>query len=145
MESSNNVNVLADVIQAKGDIRYGTTAGIQCSCMSLMSICWSIVKTIARWDSDDLDRILQNGDCLFKSLSIYRLLGVEDLPAEVSNCGHVFRIELLENKAREITLYTYLMSLTETVSSSDLIGNGALLFVSGYVLGFIVEAVFLSV
>ena len=43
MENSNNVNVLADVIQAthhQGDIRYGTTAGIQCSRMSIMSICW---------------------------------------------------------------------------------------------------------
>ena len=107
MENSNKVNVLADVIQAthhQGYIHYGTQ-GIQCSCMSLMSICWSIVKTIARWDSDDLDRILQNGDSLFKSLSIFRLLGIEDLPAEVNICGYVVRIELLENKTEEITLF----------------------------------------
>ena len=38
-------------------------AGIQCSCMSLMSVC-------------DLDMILENGDRLFKSLNQYRLLGV---------------------------------------------------------------------
>ena len=74
-----------------------------------------IVKTIARWDSDDLNRILQNGDCLFKSLHIFRLLGVEDLPAEVNIRGHVVRIELLENKTGEITLNTYLISLTEIV------------------------------
>lgn len=101
MENSNNVNVLADVIQAthhQGDIRYDTIAGIQCSRMSIMSICWGIVKTIARWDSDELDRILQNGDCLFKSLHIFRLLGVEDLPTEVNIRGYVVRIELLENK-----------------------------------------------
>ena len=110
------------VIQAthhKGDIRYGTTAGIQCSCMSLMSICWSVVKAIARWDSDDLDRNLQNGDCLFKFLSKFRLLGVEDLPAEVNICSHVVRIDLLENKTGEITLSMYLISLIEIVSSSD--------------------------
>ena len=59
-----------------------------------MSICWSIVKTIGRWDSDDLDRILQNGNCLFKYFIIFRLLGVEDLPAEVNICGQVVRIEL---------------------------------------------------
>ena len=77
-----------------------------------MSICWSIVKTIARWDSDDLDRILQNGDCLFKSLSIFRSLGIEDLKVEVNICGHVVRIELLENRTGEITLNAYLISLT---------------------------------
>ena len=63
-----------------------------------LCICWGIVKTIARWDSDELDRILQNGDCLFKSLHIFRLLGVEDLPTEVNIRGYVVRIELLENK-----------------------------------------------
>ena len=43
-------------------------------------------------------KFLQNGDCLFKSLSIFGLLGVEYLPAELSICGQVVRIELLENK-----------------------------------------------
>ena len=119
MEHSNNVNVLADVVQAthhQVDIRCGATPGIQCSCISLMSICWRIFKTIARLDSDDLDRILQNGDCLYKSLSIFRLLGVEHLPVELNICGQVVRIELLENKTGETTLNTYLISLTEIVA-----------------------------
>ena len=92
MENSNNVNVLADVDQAthhQGDICYGTTTGIQCSCMSLMSISWRILKTIARWDNDDLNKILQNGDCLFKSLSIFRLPDVEHLPAELNKTGEI--------------------------------------------------------
>ena len=49
MENSNNVNVLADVANVthhQGDIRYGATTGIQCSCMSLKSICWSILNWI---------------------------------------------------------------------------------------------------
>ena len=101
--------------------------------------CWSTVKAITRWDSDDLDRILQNGDCLFKSLSLFRLLGVEDLPAEINIYGQVARIELLENKIGELTLNTYLISLTEIVSCNYNTGNGALLFVDGYVLGIIWE------
>ena len=65
------------------------------------------------------------------------MLGVDDLLAKVNICAQVARIELLENKTGEITLNTYLISLTETVSSSYNTGNGALLFVSGYVLGII--------
>ena len=40
-------------------------------------------KPVARWDSYDLDRILQNEDQLFKSLKMSRVLGVDDLPARV--------------------------------------------------------------
>ena len=58
----------------QGDIRYGTTADIQCSCISLMAVCWSCIKSISRWNSNDLDRILRKGDELFKSLSKFKLL-----------------------------------------------------------------------
>ena len=105
MENSNNVNVLANVVQAthhQGDIPSGIAAGIQCSCVSLKSISWRMLKTIARCDNDDLNRILQNGDCLYKFFSMFRLLGAEYLPAELNICGQVIRIELLENKTREI-------------------------------------------
>ena len=33
---------------------------------------------------NDLDIILENGDKLFKSLNMFRILGVNDLPARVS-------------------------------------------------------------
>ena len=104
MENSNNVNVLPVLF-------YGATAGFQCSCMSLMSVCWRILNTIARWDNGDLDRILQNGDL---QDSIFRLLGIERLPLNI--CGQAVRIELLENKTGKITLNTYLISLTKIVT-----------------------------
>ena len=50
--------------------------------MSLMSVCWTLFKSVSIWDSFDLDRILQKGDLLFKSVNNYRYLGMEDLPQE---------------------------------------------------------------
>ena len=65
------------VVQAthhQGDIRYGMSRGIQCSHMSLMSVCWTFFKSENIWDSFDLDCILQKGDLLFKSLNWDRRL-----------------------------------------------------------------------
>ena len=50
------------VVQAthqQGDIRYGMSRGIQCSCMSLMSVCWTLFKTESMRHSFDLDCMLQ--------------------------------------------------------------------------------------
>ena len=63
----------------ESDIRYGMSRGIQCSCMSLMSVCWTLFKSVRVWDSFDLGCILQKADLLFKSLDNYRYLGMEDL------------------------------------------------------------------
>ena len=48
----------------QGDLRYGATAGIQCSFMSLMSVCWNTFISATTWDGTDLDMILENGDRL---------------------------------------------------------------------------------
>ena len=50
------------VVQAthrQGDISNGMLRGMQCSCMSLMSVCWTLFKSVSIWDSFDLDCILQ--------------------------------------------------------------------------------------
>ena len=68
----------------QGDIRYGMSSrGIQCSCMSLMSVSWTLFKCESIWDSFDLDCILQKGDILFKSLNNYAYTGMEDIPQEI--------------------------------------------------------------
>ena len=59
----------------QGDIRYGMSRGIQCSCMSFISVCWTLFKSASIWDSFDLDCILQKGDLWFKSLNITDILG----------------------------------------------------------------------
>ena len=57
-------------IQLQADFCFGAIAGIQCSCMPLMSMYWSIFISVTTWDGPDLDMILENGDRLFKSLNI---------------------------------------------------------------------------
>ena len=85
MELSSFDTRIMKVVQAthhQGDIRYRMLTGIQCSCMSLMSVCWALFKSASIWDSFGLDCILQKGNLLFKSLNNYRNLEMEDLPQE---------------------------------------------------------------
>ena len=107
------------VVQAthhQSDIRYGMSKGKQCSCMSLMSVCWTSFKSASIWDSFDLDCILQKGDLLFKSLNNYRYLGMGVLPQEffIENSG--INVKFLNNRIGEITAAAYLVPITEIVS-----------------------------
>ena len=68
---SSIMNVV-QVTHHQGDIRYG-----------IMSVCWTLFKSVSIWDSFDLDCILQKGDLLFKSLNNYKYPGMEDLPQEI--------------------------------------------------------------
>ena len=67
----------------QGFERYGNSRGIQCSCMAMMAICWTLLKRIALRKPADLECILQKGDDLFKKLNLVRILSVDDLP---QNC-----------------------------------------------------------
>ena len=55
------VNIVQDTHHQE-DSRHGAPTGIQCSCMSIMPVCWNIFKSVARWDGYDLDRMLENGN-----------------------------------------------------------------------------------
>ena len=57
---------VAQVTHHQGDIRYRMARGIQCSSMSLISVCWTLFKSVSIWDLFDLDCILQEGVVLFK-------------------------------------------------------------------------------
>ena len=117
----------------QGDLRYGATAGIQCSCMSLRSVCCNTFTSVTTWDGTDLDMILENEDRLFKSLNQYRLLGVDDLRRTVNIYGHWVDILLLDNKTGEMTLNAHLISLREIIESCLYIESGALLTISRYI------------
>lgn len=54
------------------------TAGIQCVCNALFTICLSQVKVFT-WGKHDLDFILAEGGKLYKSLNTIDLLPVDDL------------------------------------------------------------------
>ena len=44
------------------------TAGFQCACNALFSICWSVIRNICNWMTSDLDHILMEGDKLHNHL-----------------------------------------------------------------------------
>ena len=109
--------------------------GIQCSGMSLLSVCWTLFKSASIWDSFDLDCILRKEDLLFKSLNNYRYLGMADLPQESYTENSAIKVKFLNNRTGEITAGAYLVSITEIVSDCQQIGTGALLFINNYILG----------
>ena len=113
MELSIRDYTIIKVVQAthhQGDIkygistgRYGISTGIQCSCMSLVSLRWTLFKSPALWDKFDLDWILGKGDQLFKFIGKFRNLGTEDLPQEFLTENSLINVQFLENKTGKIT------------------------------------------
>ena len=91
-----------------------------------MALFWSLTKSISRWDSNDLDRILRKGDEFFKSLNKFKLLGIEDLPTKMEIYSHSIDTALLENKTGEVTSSRYMTSIVDIVSNCSNLGNGAL-------------------
>ena len=79
-ECNNNIAKIVRASHHQGDSRYGISSGMQCSCMALMSICWTLFKRVALFDCLELDSILENGDQLFKTIQLFRYLGIDDLP-----------------------------------------------------------------
>ena len=138
MALSNFDTRVIKVVQAtlhQGDIRYGMSSGMQCSCMSLMSVYWILFKSARILDSFDINCILQKGDLLFKSLNNYRYRGVEDLTQELFIENLSINVEFLNNRTGEITPGAYLVSVTEIVSEIQQIGTGALFIINDYILG----------
>ena len=101
----------------QADARYGASRGIQCSCMSLMSINLILFKLPHCWDLMDLDSISQKGDELFKSISKFKCIGVEDLPHAFSIETCSICVDFLENSTGEITADKYLVSIMEIIVS----------------------------
>ena len=125
------------VVQAthhQGDVRYGISTDIQCSCMSLISVSWTLFRCPGQWDKLELDGMLGKRDQFFKSLGKFRYLGIEDLPQEFLTEGFEVNAQFLENKTREITGRAPLLSIVEIVNCVQQI---ALLIVNNYILGII--------
>ena len=99
------------------DVRYGASRGIQCSCLSLMSITWTLFRSPGLWDKFDLDSILGKEDQLFKFIGKLRYLRVEDLAQEFLVENSSANVKLLQNKTGEVTAEVYLISISEIVNS----------------------------
>ena len=98
--------------------------GIQRAYMSLMSVFWTLFKSVSKWGTFHLDYTLKKGDRLLKSLNNYSYL------ENVS-----INVEFLDNRREEIIAVTYLLSMTEIVSDCQQIGKGALSIVNNYIIG----------
>ena len=57
----------------QGDfIKFGQTAGIQCSSNCFFAICYAQFRKLSLWKTHDLDYVLDQGDLNFKNLGITR-------------------------------------------------------------------------
>ena len=66
------------VVQAthhQGDVRYCTSRGNQCLCISLVSVSWTLFRSPGLWDKFDLDCILCKGNQFYISLTNLIVLG----------------------------------------------------------------------
>ena len=61
------------------NLKYGETAGIQFILNAFTAVCFSAVKNASIWKPWNLDFILNQGDILMKSLSLYHALAVDEL------------------------------------------------------------------
>ena len=57
----------------QGHERFGTTAGMQCTCISLLSLCWSVIGKVSIWQSHDLDYIICTGYKIYKDLRCFKV------------------------------------------------------------------------
>ena len=63
----------------QGDKRFGETAGIQCACIALTELCWSVMRKVSIWRAADLDYIWESGDWVDKNFQRIGLLLVDYL------------------------------------------------------------------
>ena len=95
---------VVQVTHHHGDFRYGMSRGVQCSCISLMSVCWTLFKSTGILDFLEFDCILQKVDLLFKSLNNYICIRMEDLPQKFWIEDLSINVEFLNNRTGEITV-----------------------------------------
>ena len=74
------------VIQAtfsQGHPKFGHARGIQCTCISLFSVCFSIFKSVSRWNRHDVDYVIEKGDALYKLRNTDQLFSCTCSPSVV--------------------------------------------------------------
>ena len=110
--------------------------GIQCSCMSLIFVSWTLLKSPGLWDKFDLDHILGKGDQLFKFVGKFRYLWMEGLAQEFLIENSFVNLGFLENKTGNYSWGVFAIYY-RNCNSVQQIGTGALLSVNNYILGLI--------
>ena len=113
----------------QGDPMFGVSAGMQCTCNSLFSICWSKIMKVCYWKPCDLDYVLKKGDQLFKNVGLYRYLSPDELPRELQIGSCIVRVSYLQNSTVEIKTSKSDFLRPSFVQFSDK-SNGVIFFVN---------------
>ena len=51
---------------SQGHPKFRRTRGIQCTCIFLFKICFSIFKAVSRWGRHEVEYVIEKGDALYK-------------------------------------------------------------------------------
>ena len=100
--------------------------------MFLISLRWTLFRfrSLGQWDKFDLYGILGKEGQLFKSISKFIYLGIEELPREFFiECISV-NVPFLKSNWGKITAESYLVFLVEIVNSVQKIGTDTLSIVN---------------
>ena len=68
----------------QGHVRYGRSAGMQCTSNAYLAVIFSKSKYINRWKPFDLNYILEQGDGIFKDVDVNQALAVDELSLNIS-------------------------------------------------------------
>ena len=117
----------------QNDPRFGDSAGIQCACNTLTSICWSVNRRVKIWKSFDLDYILIKGNEIFEAVNLNRSLYFDELPKEFKLAGTDITVEFskIDNGFLRERFNSFDVFLNIDFFFSDN-SNGAILFFQGY-------------
>ena len=117
----------------QNDTRFGDSAGIQCACNTLTSVCWSVIRRVNIWKTIDLDFVLTKGNELFEFVNLKRSLFFEELPKKFRLAGTEVEIEFTKVDNGFFVQETNSLDnfLDINLFFSDNV-NGVLLFFQGY-------------
>ena len=119
---------------------FGYSAGKQCSCITLTSVCWTTVRKVTIWKNVDLDFILRKGDKVYKDVNIDRYLNVDELPTKILIDNSYFDIFVIRV---EDFLGSSLSEDTDRIINTDLFFSdnvtGIILFIEGYCVSILKE------
>ena len=113
---------------------FGETAVIHCACNSLYALCWVQIKQKFYWGESDLDHILVEGDCLYKSLGTLDMLSADQLSGFAKMFIHNIPVRYVRLETQLATL-TFGDSFLRDVfreNANNASTNLSLLFMEGF-------------
>ena len=119
-----NRSVLNDTY--KGGVKFSGTAGFQCIYNSFSAICFSVIKIVSLWKSNDIYFIA--GQSHLRSLAVTKPFTVHDLPSFVVIKEHVVQTQMV--------LLSDIFNHHKDLTSSE-IGDGAIFYFARYSFAFI--------